>query len=1656
MYEVTVTMSRRGYDRSVLMLSGPDDHAPDQMSDLLLQAADAVQRQLDLPSSLAELVAARGTFGALSSQLDELGVPRSEHHEGMTALVHRLAALGNEVRDLRAGVGAPETVRREHAAEIDRLIGERDSAHAVLRTHGKVINEVRRRLGALPSTSDMELPRIIGELAEDRDRWRRDVKNVTDTLREVREAVNAGPGITDDKLGRFVRAWQIGIAEPEHVRELREISRVVADADGGEVPQTYDTVKRRIRSLASQVGRFHSVLEWLGMPPGYWATSAPRAELYTTVSRVADNSDEWIAARPKLKSMLQAMRLPHDFYLTASEDELSSLTARVVEYSDRWLELTPERVAQAMHTARCAAQNGAAGGVPLFLGQPWEQLRPQDQGWYTRVAESALRELAAWPRVADTERQRWQQALNRVRLDAGLPMRTVEEVGDRSEFEQVTDLLAELRLDAGSSSATPEQLARALFDASREVVRKRGTEPLHDTDTKPWDCAYERRKDWWRALASRTLDDVGALSPTPLLPVTAERLAFALHKQFADADMRNISVLTADGVDLPGDRDRVRDEVFDWDPENSRAQRRLIEQCVRALDDVGALSPTSPLPVTPEQLAQAVHIGVGSAGPLPPGASSTWVPWEQRPPQINEWATRVMEIALSELPQIARRDAESESSFVAHMDAVTSELRQRIAVLEAENGKQEDEMDAALDVVHEVAGLLGMSADRRVKTSAFGPMVVEAVRQLKARHEGTVGLGLTTRGLMYQGMLMSVADQLGLPAGSIDDPRAFGEMLRAELAKRSGVALNFCAPKPEDWMVRLSRTADNPGGVAGVRSVSARHGYHVLLGGIEYAVEFAYTGGLPQRPDGRLLLPSVTPEQLAQAWLETPTAIGESLSWDEVHPDVRESIVDHAVRVIEQLSPQSMVDLAPGEAFAFGDDGPRKFRVFSLSQAKLKGFRAGVPELDRESLRALLDESLTQGDSDAAAIAGLIERLSGGKIRASAQSSASLLAQLRELGAHVRTLEALFARLAEEVDARGDSNEYVVELVEQKLRESGKWMQQVERRTESLTRELAEAMGRAPEPPLGGSWGWGELLREVSHQYDWRRKAITREGDLRRALRMPDHVSWDALVAYAAQAHNAVGHLQRKLGLQEQAYPGPLFKAVDDLKAQIKTAGAAGSPQEELAEHVRRMAQAAGVELADGRKADTLAELNKLANAAVSRIVDTRTLAERIRLLDLAVALGRPDSSDSWEHLIGLVADQTAAHTGHALELNVFEPGERKDARRVKDAILTLADAAGIDPNEDQPDVAVQKAGDAAAILRSWPDVARAAGMFDGNKVEQPDEVAPALQGFAEKFSWTDPPGLFKALERLLAAHRGEPLKDDAGTMYDRVDNTVKRLFAVVEETGRAHGLHFASGDSKVVFADRVLLSIRNAVVFSPAPMWVALADQVASRMERWADADPEPLSKLVKVPGVGIMKDRETLRFAADVVRTHAAELVSGGHPHPLVMAEQDGVFWSPSVGSSELELVPDADGDVVFRDDTQSADGKALGLLVLGADEVAPVGAALLMLAAHRLRAKGSPAANAVPITRIRVTPTVPQTWCYGPNSIDPDPAKRWHIGCGGEVLTVDGVDICGDCSYEWPPDVDLQQVVEAAEQQESTVVESAVERDAAADAPDQDTES
>ena len=70
MYNVTVSVSHPAHAPCEVGLSGPESHTPERMSELLLQAADAVQRRMGWPSILEELATLRATVLGVRSALD--------------------------------------------------------------------------------------------------------------------------------------------------------------------------------------------------------------------------------------------------------------------------------------------------------------------------------------------------------------------------------------------------------------------------------------------------------------------------------------------------------------------------------------------------------------------------------------------------------------------------------------------------------------------------------------------------------------------------------------------------------------------------------------------------------------------------------------------------------------------------------------------------------------------------------------------------------------------------------------------------------------------------------------------------------------------------------------------------------------------------------------------------------------------------------------------------------------------------------------------------------------------------------------------------------------------------------------------------------------------------------------------------------------------------------------------------------------------------------------------------------------------------------------------------------------------------------------------------------------------------------------------------
>lgn len=54
----------------------------------------------------------------------------------------------------------------------------------------------------------------------------------------------------------------------------------------------------------------------------------------------------------------------------------------------------------------------------------------------------------------------------------------------------------------------------------------------------------------------------------------------------------------------------------------------------------------------------------------------------------------------------------------------------------------------------------------------------------------------------------------------------------------------------------------------------------------------------------------------------------------------------------------------------------------------------------------------------------------------------------------------------------------------------------------------------------------------------------------------------------------------------------------------------------------------------------------------------------------------------------------------------------------------------------------------------------------------------------------------------------------------------------------------------------------------------------------------------------------------------------------------------------------------------------------------------------------------------------------WHYGPTDDDPDPGKRWHYDCGGEVWYLGGGDICRKCGQQADDDATPSDAPDGAE--------------------------
>jgi hypothetical protein len=995
-------------------------------------------------------------------------------------------------------------------------------------------------------------------------------------------------------------------------------------------------------------------------------------------------------------------------------------------------------------------------------------------------------------------------------------------------------------------------------------------------------------------------------------------------------------------------------------------------------------------PVSPEQLARAIHAGI-MALPNPDGDAVDEA-YEDAPPEWNEWRVRVSEVALSELPQIARRDAEADERFAVHADATQAELQREIVRLRAANaeleragGEASADMSAYRGVVMFVADQLGIPAERvDGDPKLFGKSFREA---MSWRVERVAELSQVLIGM--RGLPGFAPSGKFIAADAVEAIRFWRE--RAERAEARPV-LNVCAPAPEDWTVTLAPVL--PGARFGIRHIA--HGGRARIDGTLAEVSFRYTGDQPQRPDGELLsLTSVSPSELAQAWFESSASSGVmEFVWVEF-PDLHEAYVEHARKVIKRLASTRNEAIrpvqSPGVMFVRDEAGDvMQARAFKLSESTFKFEMREDADL-KDAARAAFAKFSDAPDAE-------------GVAASAEQDVPALLEQVRELGA--------------------------------------------------LTRSQQE-----------------ELLAAK-----------------RRVKRMQMHL----------------GMFREAAGVPESVSP---FNACVEIRRTAIALEDEVRGRDQLVARVRNVLRAADMDAEV-----PLSELCRVLDVAVAKIVDTRTRGDRLRPLDLAVALDRPDSSDSWEDLLVLtrargealrsaertlsdrsqdlkrglgfssdeswedmieeVTGRTARHGALTLECNAFAeirrilglhektfpagvvdkvrelrgsviiPGVSAEARRIKDAVETLLDAAGIDLEEDftRPDVTVQKAGDAAAILRSWPDVLRAVNAFDGDEVEQPDEVAPTLEQFVKDFRQNDRQAqVLRAIERMLAARSGEvegdriQVRDDIDTLYQRLESFCN-LFDSVRGIGGSLGLVFEDYTSQPRFAEQVLLAFHEfedklrdglsafdigtptlaevpallegyaqtyrsagryqAVLheieimlsawtgepkrFDDATLkqrladwresltdtthWAACAETIAARLEHIADnmgAVDSP-QFVEEHPGLGgELWHRKTLRFAASVVRGHAAALMGDDvEQHPLVRAVVAGEAWLPELtrptgDSGELHLAGTALTDNLVLSEV-SLSGEVVRSVTLDEEELAPVGAAMVLLRMHQVRAK------------------------------------------------------------------------------------------------------
>lgn len=984
----------------------------------------------------------------------------------------------------------------------------------------------------------------------------------------------------------------------------------------------------------------------------------------------------------------------------AHDGDLVEIARDVRGWADAWLELTPQRLAEEIHNGRSAAG--------IDVGISWRNLSETMQGKSVRAAEYALGRLT----------------------DVARP----------------------------SAPATPGQVARLLFEASRRVAEERGTEPIPLVDTKTWEAASSGRRDWWGRVAHEVLANVGISVPTALLPVTAAELAEAIH------------AAVMEHANPDGD---VVDEAFeDASPEWNAWRLRVSQSTLDRLPSIAAPKREFP-PVSPLQLAKAMHAarcaastasaeGKGLRAPLWIG-----VPWEQLHESATDWFEHVADVALLELSQLVRGDAGADAQFGAQVNEVISKYQVMVSTLAEQRDRAQAEARRHKDMVvrlqaawNTVAEKLGMSFGRAFDDVVVAPMIVEAIGQLKAQHGRDLdGLRRSVRAAeeqsgVLQGMVRGIADQmeLDIPEGGLFKPGPFGEALRAWLAQR----------------------------------------------------------------------PVVAPEDLARAWMETPSG-GQGFPWVQAHPDVQREFVEHARKVLHFLSLQNMV-------------------TGKLDQARVDWERFARSGGEPDVLLGVPGTFFTV-DETGETLRGKAFLVEDGNTVSKSPQVGALLEQVRELSAEMRSLReahanrvSLFGRLAEVIGVDGASDREIVESIVATYADFNARIPALAREVRDLRSEQSDhyqdlrmALG------IEDSLSWEDLISNVvvrvrdSDDADGlRRRQRDTETGCRVAARLPQGTSHADVMVFLNETVTALVDIRHRLMLEPDASVVQVLKAVAKL---VKRAEGAGSLAQNALTAINEL-------LGLNEKQFPAGTVDAVRGLRESWGVMEEWLPRLFDALgvDVYVLSGKENVAQAMGRALDC-ARELKVSAGTNL-------GERAFVKRVTDSAYAVLEAAGIDTVTDSPDAVVQKAGDAAAILRSWPDVLRAVNAFQGEDIEQPDEVAPNLETYAKM--WSDPPKLFMALERLLAAHRGEPLRNDVGTMHERVDNLVKRLFAVVEETGRMHGIRYTLGESKVTFADMVLMNIRNHVAMAPSEL--AGHDHVGPVVNATKAAEFAGLVKSIKV----------------------------------------------------------------------------------------------------------------------------------------------------------------------------------------------------------------